>query len=114
MSKATQVWSTEMTTTLIARYNGDNSELEAIAKEFKKTVPMIRSKLVSMKVYVKPTTVRAVGGASSVRKSHLVSNIETILSVPKGSLPSFEKATKQELEALTQALISYSDHFETE
>ncbi len=113
MSKAQKVWSTEMTTRLTAAYTGDNSQLEALAKELGKTVPMIRSKLVSEGVY-QANVKRAVGGASAVRKLALVRNIETVLSVPSGSFDSFEKATKTELEALTSALIALSDHQDAE
>jgi hypothetical protein len=113
MSKAIKVWSTEMTTRLTSAYNGDNTKLEVIAKEFGKTVPMVRSKLVSEGVYV-PNVKRAVGNASAVRKLALVRNVETVLSMPVGSLDSLEKGSKAELTALTEALIALSDHQDAE
>jgi flagellar hook assembly protein FlgD len=103
-------WSTEMTETLSATYTGDNTQLEAIAQEFNKSVPMVRSKLVSMKIYVPNTAVRKVGSSSAVRKISQVRSAETMLSLPIGSLESFDKATKQDLSTLLDALISLSDH----
>ena len=102
-------WSTEMTESLSATYTGDNTQLEAIAQEFNKSVPMIRSKLVSMKLYQANTKVRKVGGDTAVRKIAQVRSVETILSLPQGSLDSFEKGSKKELGTLIDALISYSD-----
>ena len=74
-------WSTEMTESLSATYTGDNTQLEAIAQEFNKSVPMIRSKLVSMKLYQANTKVRKVGGDTAVRKIAQVRSVETILSL---------------------------------
>ena len=103
-------WSTEMTETLSATYTGDNTQLEAIAQEFNKSVSMVRSKLVSMKIYVPNTAVRKVGGDTAIRKISQVRSVETMLSLPDGSLSSFEKGSKKDLSTLLDALIALSDH----
>lgn len=105
MSKAKSVaWSPEMTETLVTRYaQGEGASLETIAKELGKTVPAVRSKLVSEGVYVKQTP-RAVGGASPVRKIALVKQLASALEVEFETVESLEKASKPALEALLEAL----------
>lgn len=68
-----------------------------------KTAAAVRGKLVSLGIYQKGEP-KAVGGASSTRKSQIVTGIEVLASMPKGSLESLEKASKPQLEALAAAL----------
>lgn len=91
---------------------GENNEVLAeMVAEFNKkfgdektvTVNAVRQKLVSLGIYEKDAP-RAVGGASGVRKLSIVRTIEAALGLEKGSLDSFEKASKSELEKLSQAL----------
>ena len=107
MNKSTKVvsWSVEMTEKLTSVYTGDNTQLAEIAKTFGKTVPMVRSKLVSEGVY-KANVKRSVGNASSTRKLDFVRTMETMASMPRGSLDSFEKASKTELDAFVKAFIA--------
>ena len=105
MSKTT--WSISLAKELADLYTAtgsDNSRLPEIAKELKITVPAARSKLVSMKVYQKDETVAKVGGASSVRKAHIVRDIAKALGADVEDLESLEKATKATLEALAEAI----------
>ena len=102
MSKS--AWSDAITAKLIASYNGDNSELKTIAAELGKTIPAVRAKLVNLKVYQKPEAVAKVGGASSVRKAHLVRDIAKLVAMESDDLESLEKATKPTLEALAAAI----------
>jgi len=102
MSKS--AWSEESVIMLNEMYTGDNSELPKIAAKLQKSIPMVRSKLVSQKTYVKEEAPKKVGGASSVRKSQLVTQIEKLLGAEKGDFESFEKASKLELEALIEKI----------
>lgn len=113
MSKAIQAWSTETTTQLSTAYaaaNFDNAQLDTIAKQFNKTVPMVRSKLVSLKEYV-PNKPRATGsnGSAPVRKLALVNSVAEKLELDKGALASFEKGSKADLEALLAAITALTE-----
>lgn len=101
-------WSEETEAALKAAYTGKDCN-ERLGKLVEgKTAAAVRSKLVSLGVYEKNDP-RAVGGASSVRKLHVVRAIETMLSAPRESLASFEKAKKEELELLANFLIKQGD-----
>ena len=80
------------------------------------TAPQLRGKAVSDGYYKKKTQAEKAGehGTSQVRKASIVSAIETIASMPKGSLESLGKAKKPELEALSNALIAMSDRQEAD
>lgn len=101
-------WTPEAEQALQAVYTGNemNGELGKLVEG--KSSAAVRSKLVSLGAYEKNET-RAVGGASSTKKIEVVRSVETILSMPKGSLDSLEKGKKQELESLAERLIAYSD-----
>lgn len=75
------------------------------------TVSQLRGKAVSSGYYAKKTEAEKASehGTSQVRKASIVSAIETILSMPKGSLESLGKAQKPQLQALSNALIAISD-----
>ena len=111
-TKKVQAWTNEMVATLTEAYTGDNSQLQTIADQFNKSVPMVRSKLVNLGVY-KANTKRSVGNASSIRKMSLVRSAEAMLSLAEGSLDSFEKGSKAELTVLNEALIAVLEHQET-
>ena len=76
-----------------------------------KSVSMLRGKILNLGYYsiVKKTVGTAEGKAPAKRKMQYVEAIETILSAPKGSLDTFEKASKIQLEQLSNALIALSD-----
>ena len=116
MSKVKVIaWSAESTALLVATYTGDNTKLAEIATALSKTVPMIRSKLVSEKLYVANAKTVAGAAAAPKRKASLVLNAETKLGLPKGSLETFGKASKVELERLLEALsemVSTEDELE--
>ena len=104
MAKA-QAWTKESTAQLVSAYveaGKDNEQLEVIAKEMGKTVPAVRSKLVSLGEYEKPAVARKVGGASAVRKMALVREIQNRTGIE--NLESLEKASKAHLQALVDAL----------
>ena len=103
-TKKAPAYTTEITASMVEKYQAGTS-LEDLAKEFKKTVPMIRSKLVSEKVYVAKAKT-AVGGASPIRKAALVLQVESELGLEKGALESFEKGSKAQLEILLKVLTS--------
>jgi hypothetical protein len=75
------------------------------------TVSQLRGKAVNSGYYAKKTESEKASehGTSQVRKASIVSAIETILSMPKGSLESLGKAQKPQLQALSDALIAVSD-----
>ena len=91
----------ETTATILTQY-ADGSTLQEIATAVGKTVPMIRSKLVSEKVY-KAQEKKAVGGASPVRKSQIVDMIEARLGGGI-SLETLGKGSKVELQGLLDAI----------
>jgi hypothetical protein len=97
-------WTPANTELLVAAYTGDNSKLEDLAKEFGKTVPMIRSKLVSEKVYKANAKVSTKTGVAPVRKAAMVRLAEEALSLENGALESFEKGSKADLETLVSAI----------
>ena len=103
MTKVTKAvnWSAETVEKLTAAYTGDN--VEQLAKEFGKTVPAIRSKLVSLGIYQKQEA-RAVGSASAVRKLQLVKQLAEQLGVELEEVESLEKAKKETLELLVTFL----------
>ena len=103
MTKVTKAvnWSAETVEKLTAAYNGSN--IEQVAKELGKTVPAVRSKLVSLGVYQKQEP-RAVGGASAVRKLQLVKQLAEKLGVELEEVESLEKAKKETLEMLVAFL----------
>jgi len=99
MTKAI-AYSAELVTAIVEKYQAGIS-LEDIAKETGKTVPMIRSKLVSEKVYVAQVR-KSVGGASAVPKSHLVKQIAEKLDIE--GIDSIEKGSKADLEVILNAI----------
>ena len=91
---------------------GQNSaeQLQALCPA--KSVAAIRSKLVSLGKYKKADEVPAADGtakAAPAKKLATVCAIETLLSLPVGSLATFEKASKQELQKLAEALVLLSE-----
>lgn len=91
-------YTTEQTGSITEQYL-DGVSLELIAEAFGRTVPMIRSKLVAEKVYVKITKAATTkSGAPVVRKADIVSEITELTGID--TLESFEKATKSDLQSL--------------
>lgn len=98
MTKSTKAvnWSDEMVASLTGRYqSGEN--LDNIAKDLGKSVAAVRGKLVSLGIYQKAEA-KAVGGASQVRKGHLVRDIAKHMGVDVEKIESLEKARKEDLE----------------
>jgi len=89
-----------ITAAIVEQYQAGET-LEQLATAFGKSVPMIRSKLVSEQVYIAQEK-KAVGGASAVRKSHIVKQIADKLDIV--GLASFEKGSKVDLQILLTAL----------
>ena len=104
-TKKAPAYTTEITASMVEKYQAGTS-LEDLAKEFGKTVPMIRSKLVNEKVYVAKAKTSTATGSAPVRKAALVLQAETALGLEKGALESFEKGSKAQLEILLKALTS--------
>ena len=96
-------WTNEMVATLTEAYTGDNSQLQTIADQFNKSVPMVRSKLVNLGLY-KVAAKKTVGskGGAAVRKLALVQRISERLGTAE--LTSLEKGSKADLELLLNAL----------
>jgi hypothetical protein len=105
-------WSAADLKALDAYIAGNNSteQLQALCPA--KTVAAIRSKLVSLSKYVKAdpaTKAMAEGKALPAKKLAIVGTIETLLGLPAESLPSLEKASKQELQRIADQLVSLSE-----
>ena len=103
-------WSAADLKALDAYIAGINSTEQLLALCPAKTVAAIRSKLVSLSKYVKadPAT-KADGKALPAKKLAIVGTIETLLGLPAESLPSLEKASKQELQRIADQLVSLSE-----
>ncbi len=97
-----QNWSDETVAKLTSAY-AENQNLTELSVQFGKTVPALRSKLVSLGIY-KAQEKRAVGGASSVRKIQLVKQVAQLADVDFAEIESLEKANKEALETLINVL----------
>jgi len=84
---------------------------EKIFMDADKSVQMMRGKILNLGYYeiVKKAVGTAEGKAPAKRKMAYVEAIEIFLSQKKGSFATFEKASKIELEQLSNALIALSD-----
>ena len=104
MTTKTVNWSAEVVDTLTARYDeGRGETIAQLAQTFGKSEAAVRGKLVNLGIY-KAKEKQAVGGASSVRKIHLVAKLAELLEVEKTALESLESAKKETLELLIQKL----------
>jgi hypothetical protein len=97
-------WTAE-TVEMITEKHLQGVEIETIATEAGKTVAAVRSKLVSLGVYQKQEA-KAVGGASSVRKIQLVKQIAESLNQEIEAIESLEKASKEALLLVLEAVKS--------
>lgn len=102
-------WSDAQVKALTEGYKGDNSTAGLIALVSGKTPAEVRGKLVSLGIYVKSDAPKTVGGKPAAKKIEIVNGIEILLSMPKGSLESLEKAAKPQLDALAATLVKMSD-----
>lgn len=76
----------------------DNSTiLVELSKKYGKTVPSIRAKLASLKVYQKDIDTLASVSPSKAKKGDIVEGLETLTGL---NLASFESCNKSELQAL--------------
>lgn len=96
----------------------NNEDVKALlsADECKNlNVHQLRGKVVHLGYYQKAVAKSVgTGDAPVTRKIEFVNAIETMLNKEKGSLASFEKASKPQLEAMANALIALSDTKEAE
>jgi hypothetical protein len=102
------IWTPILSAELNDVYSGDNSILPQLAKQFKTTVPSIRGKLVSMGIFVSEVK-KEVSTGSRTSKAQSVSAVETLLSVPAGSLSTMESMSVAQLNTLTNRLIQQSE-----
>lgn len=78
----------------------DNSTiLVELAKKYGKTVPSIRAKLASLKVYQKDIDTLASVSPSKAKKGDIVEGLETLTGL---NLASFESCNKAELSAMAE------------
>lgn len=89
------------------RVNPDN--IAAIAKAMGTTVNSIRSKAAASGKYDKAETSASPSKRQGKAKIETVRGIEILANLPKGSLDTFEKANKAELEKLAESLTKMSD-----
>lgn len=102
-------WSDAQVKALTDGYKGDNSTAGLISLCSGKTAAEVRGKLVSLGIYKKSDTPKTVGGKPAAKKIEIVNAIEILLSMPKNSLESLEKAAKPQLDALAAKLVAMSD-----
>jgi hypothetical protein len=122
MTVSTANWTTEQTAKIenfaSAQENGKitNDQIKSVFEKDPlfsgKSTQMLRGKILNLGYYeiVKKAVGTIDGKAPAKRKMAYVQAIETMLSKEKGSFASFEKASKLELEALSDALIALSDN----
>ena len=97
-------WSVEAVALLTEKYaGGEGASVAELAKELGKSEQAVRGKLVNLGVY-KTQEKRAVGGASSVRKTQLVKVLAEKLGVTAAELESLEAAKKETLQLLIEKL----------
>ena len=105
--KAVQAnYTNEMLAAIIAAYKKgregglDNGAiLTDLAKKYGKTVPSIRAKLASLKVYQKDIDTLASVSPSKAKKGDIVEGLETLTGL---NLASFESCNKAELSAMAE------------
>jgi hypothetical protein len=105
MTEATKTinYTDEMVETITARYEAEPTKatIEALAAELEKTTRSVIAKLSNLGIYkAQERTTKA--GKPVVRKAELVAQVEGALGI---KVPSFEKASKQDLEVLASAVL---------
>jgi len=98
------------------KLNNDDAKRLTDSEVFSnKNLDEVRGKIVSLGYYkaAKKVAVGS-GGVVTKRKMEYVQAIETLTNNEKGSLASFEKGSKPQLEMLSNSLVKQSDRFNAE
>lgn len=100
-------WTDETSASLKSRYQDDKKSLAELATIFGRTEASIRAKLTSLGVYEKPgkDATKKDGKTTSSAKSEIVGNLAILLGLKLEDLASLEKATKNDLQNLQDAVI---------
>lgn len=108
--KSASSWTDAEVATISAKYiKGQNSAEQIQALLPSKSVAAIRGKLVSLGIYEVAEATATGGKDKPAKKLAIVGTIETLLSMPSGSLASLDKASKQELTKLAEQLVLISE-----
>ena len=91
-----------------ATYDERTALVAEIAEELEVNAVSVRGKLVAEKVYVAKTATKAGEKRGTRTKADVVKALEAVTGV---SLTSFEKATKVDLEAMFNFIVTASDEF---
>jgi hypothetical protein len=83
-------------------------QMENLAKRFDRSVQQIRSKLVSMGLYVSQSAKKS----KSEGKEEYIRALQAIMNDREGVLEGLEKATKQSLKFVTDYIVKISDQYE--
>lgn len=104
--KAANYTESQVTAIVAAYKNGDS--LETIAKSIGKTVPSVRAKLASLKVYVSKakSDIKTSDKGEKANKESLSAKLSELVGV---DLLNVEAASKQALLALINAIVSRDD-----
>lgn len=104
--KAANYTESQVTAIVAAYKNGDS--LETIAKSIGKTVPSVRAKLASLKVYVSKakSDIKTSDKGEKANKESLAAKLSELVGV---DLLNVEAASKQALLALINAIVSRDD-----
>lgn len=88
-----------------------NKTAKTAAERVKVTARMVQSKASSMKIYAAGVGTKQPesAGEQPARKIQIVNAVETLLSLPKNSLDTLEKASKAQLQKLANALVQLSE-----
>lgn len=102
MTESAKNYTAEMETAMTERYTASPTRetVAALAAEFEKTERSVISKLSNLGVYQKAEATTK-SGKPIVRKSELVAQINETFGI---EVPSLEKASKADLEALVAAV----------
>jgi hypothetical protein len=107
--KAKTVYTDEVVADMVEQYTSVKTDAEradavvALAESLGVGVASVRAKLVSEKVYVKPTPVGKTGEKPET-KEQIVASIEARMGAEVGDLESLEKATKTVLKRIREAI----------
>jgi hypothetical protein len=105
-------WTEETSAKLQNLYVAEKKTLAELAKVFGRTEASIRAKLSNLGVYEKPVkdATKKDGETKSSAKAEIVVNLAILLGLKMEDLASLEKATKNDLQNLQDAVVRSAHH----
>lgn len=105
-------WDEKTSESLKNLYVVEKKTLAELATKFGRTEASIRAKLTNLGVYEKPVkdATKKDGKVTSSAKSEIVTNLAILLGLKLEDLASLEKATKNDLQNLQDAVVRSAHH----